>query len=150
MNEELKHYGILGMHWGIRRFQPYPSDYVGKGKYTGKTWTSGPKGKPSNGEKVAQNVSNTHGNVSNIIKTGFKMKNQNYYEEARKMSDDELRKRINRMQMEKQYNSLSRETLTNGEQKVSDMLDIIGDITAITVSAAAIATAIYSIKHSCE
>ena len=32
---ELKHYGILGMKWGIRRYQPYPSDYTGDGKFTG-------------------------------------------------------------------------------------------------------------------
>jgi hypothetical protein len=35
-DNHLEHHGILGMHWGIRRFQPYPKDYHGSGKEIGK------------------------------------------------------------------------------------------------------------------
>lgn len=35
-SNELNHHGILGMHWGIRRFQPYGKGYNGDGKFIGK------------------------------------------------------------------------------------------------------------------
>lgn len=35
-SDELMHYGVMGMHWGVRRYQPYPAAYDGDGKFIGK------------------------------------------------------------------------------------------------------------------
>ena len=79
-NNELYHYGIKGMKWGIRRT---PAQL---GHRPAKTTTSQRKS------------------------------------EMKKMSDTELRNRINRIQMEKQYMQLTAPEVSAGKKFVKDVM----------------------------
>lgn len=53
-----------------------------------------------------------------------------------KMTDQELREAVNRMNLEKSYNSLSTENIASGRQRVDEILDSVGDVLSIGASVA--------------
>lgn len=94
---ELYHYGIKGMRWGVRRFQNKDGSYTAKGKkrYAGK------------GEQEHDDYKKAHSSKS--VKT---------------MSDAELRSRLNRLQMERQYSNLSKSDINRGKAFVSKSMKV--------------------------
>lgn len=58
------------------------------------------------------------------------------------MSDDDLTRAVERLDLEQQYSRLSSSTINRGKTSVTDVLDIAGDVIGIGASAVAIAVGI--------
>lgn len=115
---ELYHYGIKGMKWGVRRTK----NQLGHGSAA----SSRRKKNNSKSEVVAKGRKA----VSNFSE---KQKTKKRITEKKKtvldMSDDELRERISRLQLEKQYSDLMRSSkpqVSKGKQFVTSVLETSG------------------------
>ena len=96
MSNELTHYGILGMKWGVRR-TPVQLDRA-KG--------SSKKNSDGDGKK-----------------------------NVKSMSDDELRKVVNRLQMERQYSQLSESNVSKGKEYMQKIIKTGTTVAAVTTTA---------------
>lgn len=152
--QELYHHGILGQKWGVRRYQNEDGTLTEAGERRKKALK-----KPSqfnvHGEvsKDYQNLSNANREASNIAMAGSRLADRvakkqksEYKEDLSSLSDKEIRDRINRMNLERQYNQLKASDKKRGAEHASEILAIVGDSVAIAASIAGIMVAIHEIK----
>lgn len=155
----LRHSGIKGMKWGVRKYRNYDGTLTeaGKARYGGSTvrhklWKAKQRLDAVDDKdvrrmsKVDKNVQNVTNNISSVAQKG---KPSNRYagnhktltqEEMARTSDKELQQIINRLNMETNYTRLTEEP--SAMERVATGLQYVAAASSIAVSAVTIYSAL--------
>ena len=127
-NNELYHHGVPGMRWGVRKSRSSSGSSRSKRK-TVKTST------------LKQRL------FMKKVKTKTKTNTPEKPKTVNEMSDDDLRKKINRLQLEKQYRDLTvssvpAQTRSRGKQIASEIIETAGKDVATQLTKYLLGTAV--------
>lgn len=167
---ELRHHGIKGQRWGVRRYQNADGSLTAAGqrRYDRDVAENNMKKKENRAilkeggdpdRWVREDLERSKKVVdtnSDLVKEFKKLEQTTAPKPATKkfdlskMSDKELRDQINRQLLEQQYNKLFSDTssseVSKGRTMVKDTLEFAGSVLAITGSALSIALAIKELR----
>lgn len=162
---ELYHYGVLGMKWGVRRNKSeVRSSTPSKKKLSDEELTSAikrlnlertyekmskPPSKVEQTKKLVDATSAAANQAKHINRESMAKSKTKEQMDLSKMTDQQLRDRINRSNLEKQYNDMfanDKAQISKGKQQLSKVLEIGGSTLAIGSSALGIALALKELK----
>lgn len=171
-NNELTHHGIMGMKWGVRRYQNKDGTYTKAGKNRRAAERAsdlsdeeiasrlkrhnlekqynkmvGENSKTSKMEKTKR-VVDASSNAVNQIRSATRPSTKKERMDLSKMTDQQLRERINRENLERQYSDMFGKpaTVSKGKQFLDKTLEVAGETLVLTGSALTVALAIKELK----
>lgn len=97
-------------------------------------------------EVITRETGKAVNGAKDTVRAGHKLKKISSNQDLSKMSDDELRRAINRKNLERQYRDITDEETSKGYARTMQVLEVIGGVTTIAAAGATIATTVYTIK----
>ena len=133
MYDEIYHHGILGMKW---------HNHKAKGAELGRRIARNPQQTQSALDASSKFIKESK-NINNAV---YNIQSTRKRKNLKSMSDEELRKEVNRMNLEQQYSSLSSNKISKGQAYARNTMDVAGAALGIASSGLAIALAIKQLK----